>query len=77
MSRLVTAKVQGGVVVGADLTRLPDGTNVQVVVPDDEVITPEVEQELLARDAEADRGDLVSADEVLRGLRARRLSAAR
>ncbi|MBP8810740.1 MAG: hypothetical protein KBI14_29325 [Kofleriaceae bacterium] len=49
----------------------------QVVVPDDEVITPEVEQELLARDAEADRGDLVSADEVLRGLRARRLSAAR
>ncbi len=75
MSRLVTAKVRGGVLVADDFARLPDGMSVDVVVPDDEptALSPEDEAELLDRIAEADRGDtLVPAEDVVRDLRARR-----
>ena len=80
MSRLVTAKVHGGVLVGEDFARLPDGTTVEVVVPDDEPVSlsAEVKAELVDRLAEADRGDaFVSAAEVLRKLAARRAAPVR
>ena len=74
MSRLVTAKVRGGVLVADDFACLPEGLSVAVVVPDDEpaTITSEDEAELVDRLAEADRGDtFVSSDEVLRDFAAR------
>lgn len=80
MSRLVTAKVRSGVVVADDFARLPEGLSVQVVVPDDEPaqISDADEDELLDRMAEAERGDtLITADEVMRDLAARRAARAR
>lgn len=80
MSRVITAKVRGGVLVADDFARLPDGMSIEVVVPDDEpaTLTPEDEEELADRVAEADRGDtLISAEDVLRELRARAGAARR
>lgn len=78
MSRLISAKVRGGVIVAQDLAGLPEGLTVDVVVPDDEpvVLATADEDELIDRLTEADRGDaFVPAEEVLRDLRARRASA--
>ncbi len=80
MSRLVSAKVHGGVIVADDFARLADGTIVDVVVPDDEpaVLSVEDEDELVDRIAEADGGDaFVTADEVLRDLADRRRAPTR
>lgn len=77
MSRLICAKVLGGVIVADDFARLPDGLSVDVVLPDDEPtdLSPDDEAELVDRIAEADRGDtFVPSDEVMRDLRARRAS---
>jgi hypothetical protein len=77
MNRMVTAKVQGGGVVAADRARLPESTDMQVIAPDDEALTPEVAAALSLRVAEAEGGAFVSAEEVLDGLRGRRRSPVR
>ena len=65
--KIVTGRVVGGKVVleGASFA---EGTFVTVLAKDDEAgfdLTPEQEAELLLSIAEADRGETVSADEVL------------
>jgi hypothetical protein len=62
--------VDGKVVVEGD--RLPDGTVVTIIARDaDETfeIPPELEADLLESIAQADRGETISADEVIERLR--------
>ena len=52
-----------------------EGTMVTVLAPDDEEtveLSPEEEEELLEAIAEADAGDFISGEQVLRELRGRR-----
>lgn len=75
MTRVFTARVHNGTVAGAELAGLPDGATVTVVISDQEPaeLTEDEETELVSRIAEADRGEaLVSGQDVLRGLDARR-----
>lgn len=72
--RIATGKVVGGKVV-VDGAPLEEGTSVTVLARDDEggfTLTPEEEAELLLSIAEADRGETVSAEEVLEKLASRR-----
>jgi hypothetical protein len=65
--KVATGKVVGGKVV-LDGVSLEEGTSVTVLAKDDEVgfaLTPEQEENLLLSIAEADRGETVSAEEVL------------
>jgi hypothetical protein len=66
--KVATGKVVGGKVVVEGVT-LEEGTSVTVLAKDDEggfTLTPEEEEaELLLSIAEADRGETVSAEEVL------------
>ena len=65
--KMVTGKVVGGKVVLEGVS-LEEGSSVTVLARDDEDgidLTPEQEAELLLAIAEADRGDTVSAEEVL------------
>jgi glucokinase len=65
--KIATGKVLGGKVVLEGVT-LEEGTSVTVLARDEEGsidLTPEQEAELLLASAEADRGELVSAEEVL------------
>lgn len=62
--------VDGKVVVEGD--RLPDGTVVTIIARDAEEtfeVPPELEAELLESIAQADRGETISADEVIARLR--------
>lgn len=62
--------VDGKVVVEGD--PLPDGTVVTVIARDAEEtfeVPPELEAELLESIAQADRGETISADEVIERLR--------
>jgi hypothetical protein len=62
--------VDGKVVVEGD--PLPDGTVVTIIARDAEEtfeVPPEVEAELLESIAQADRGETISADEVIERLR--------
>jgi hypothetical protein len=62
--------VDGKVVVEGD--RLPDGTVVTIIARDAEEtfeLPPELEAELLESIAQADRGETISADEVITRLR--------
>lgn len=71
MKLAVGTVVNGRVVVeGAPL---PEGSVVTVLARDEQTfeVPVELEDELLASMAEADRGETVSADEVLRRLRSR------
>ena len=64
---MATGKVVGGKVVLEGVS-LEEGTSVTVLARDDEgsfELTPEQEEELLLSIAEADRGETVSAEEVL------------
>jgi hypothetical protein len=63
--------VNGQVVVDGD--PLPEGAVVTILARDEQSfeVPPELEAELLASLAEADRGDTVPAEEVLRRLRSR------
>ncbi|MCG3189757.1 MAG: hypothetical protein LKCHEGNO_02255 [Burkholderiaceae bacterium] len=63
--------VDGKVVVSGD--PLPEGTVVTVLSrePGEFTVPPELESELLASLAEADRGETISADELLGRLRRR------
>ena len=65
--KIATGKVVGGKVVVEGVT-LEEGASVTVLAKDDEggfTLTPEEEAELLLSIAEADRGETVSAEEVL------------
>jgi phosphoribosyl-ATP pyrophosphohydrolase len=65
--KVATGKVVGGKVI-LDGVSLEEGAVVTVLATDDEgrfQLTPEQEQELLHSIAEADRGETVSAEEVL------------
>jgi hypothetical protein len=62
--------VAGKVVVEGDA--LPEGASVTVLAPEDDEtfeLGPEEEAALRAAMAEGDRGEVIGADEVLRGLR--------
>ena len=65
--KMATGKVVGGKVVLEGVS-LEEGTSVTVLAKDEEAgfdLTPEQEAELLQSIAEADRGETVSAEEVL------------
>ena len=72
--KIATGKVVDGKVV-LEGVALEEGASVTVLARDDESgldLTPEQEAELLLSIAEADRGETVSADEVLAKLARRR-----
>ncbi len=72
--KMAIGKVVGGKVVVEGIS-LQEGASVTVLSRDDEVgfdLTPEQERELLLSIAEADRGETVSAEEVLTKLAHRR-----
>jgi len=71
MKLAVGTVVNGQVVVDGD--PLPEGAVVTILARDEQTfeVPPELEEELLASLAEADRGDTVPAEEVLRRLRSR------
>jgi hypothetical protein len=72
--KMATGKVVDGKVVLEGVS-LEEGTAVTVLAKDDEGgfdLTPEQEAELLLSIAEADRGETVSAEEVLAKLARRR-----
>jgi phosphoribosyl-ATP pyrophosphohydrolase len=65
--KVATGKVVGGKVVLEGVS-LEEGASVTVLAKDDEdsfALTPEQEADLLLSIAEADRGETVSAEEVL------------
>ena len=65
--KVATGKVLGGKVM-LDGATFEEGTSVTVLARDEEegvTLTPEQEAELLLAIAEADRGETVSAEEVL------------
>ena len=69
--RVVTGRVENGKVVSLSGT-LPEGTVVTIVAPeasDTFELSPEQEVALQRSIAEADRGDVLSADQVLAELR--------
>jgi hypothetical protein len=70
LMKIATGKVVGGKVV-IDGAPLEEGMSVTVLARDDEngfTLSPEEEAELLLSIAEADRGDSISAEEVLQKL---------
>ncbi len=72
--KIATGRVVGGKVVVEDV-KLQEGASVTVLTRDDEGgfdLTREEEAELLLSIAEADRGETVSAEEVLAKLARRR-----
>ena len=72
--KMASGKVVGGKVV-LEGVALEEGTSVTVLAKDDDGgydLTPEQEAPLLLSIAEADRGETVSADEVLAKLARRR-----
>ena len=72
--KVATGKVVGGKVVVEGVS-LEEGTSVTVLANDDDGgfgLTHEQEQELLLSIAEADRGEMVSVEEVLAKLARRR-----
>jgi len=72
--KVATGKVVGGKIV-LDGVSLNEGTSVTVLATDDESnfeLTPDQERELILSIAEADRGETVSAEEVLAKLARRR-----
>jgi hypothetical protein len=72
--KIATGKVVGGKVV-IDGAPLEEGTSVTVLARDEEkgfTLTPEEEAELLLSIAEADRGETIPAEEVLKRLARRR-----
>jgi len=72
--KIATGKVVGGKVV-LEGAAFEEGTSVTVLARDEKgdiTVTPEEEAELLLAIAEADRGEMVSAEEVLAKLARRR-----
>jgi len=75
MARMFTATVHGGAIADKQLSSLPDGAKVTVLIVEDDQaeLDESTERELEARIVEADRGDsFVEASEVFRRLDSRR-----
>jgi hypothetical protein len=69
--QVFTALVRGGVIVPDEGVELPEGSLVTVIAGEPEAsleLTAEEEDELARSIAEADRGDVISAAELLRRL---------
>jgi hypothetical protein len=69
--QVFSARVRGGAIVLEEGITLPEGATVTVIADGDTEpfeTTPEEERELLESIAEADRGDVISAAELLRRL---------
>ncbi len=69
--QVFTALVKGGAIVPDEAIELPEGSRVTVIADEREApveLTAEQEAELAESIAEADRGDVISAAEVLRRL---------
>ena len=69
--QVFTALVRGGAIVLDEGVELPEGSRVTVIADEREApveLTAEQEAELADSIAEADRGDVISAAEVLRRL---------
>ena len=69
--QVFTARVQGGAIVPEDGVELAEGTRVTVIAGDAQAVfelTAAQEAELAESIAEADRGDVISAAELLRRL---------
>jgi hypothetical protein len=69
--QLFTALVKDGAIVPDEGVALPEGSRVTVIADERETpleLTPEQEAELSESIAEADRGDVISAAELLRRL---------
>lgn len=72
--KVATGRVIGGKVI-VEGAALAEGTSVTVLVRENDEtfeVTPDQEGELLRALSEADRGDLISSDQLLRNLRSRR-----
>jgi hypothetical protein len=70
--QIFSARVRGGAIVPEDGVTLPEGTQVTVIADDEGgtvEVSPNEERELLAAIAEAERGETVSAADVLERLR--------
>ncbi len=69
--KVFSAKIRGGAVVTDEVVDLPDGATVTIVADDEEGfdVTPEQEAELVDAMEEADRGDFMSAADLLARLR--------
>ena len=70
--QVFSARVRGGAIVPEDGVTLPEGTTVTVIADLETGVfetTPEEERELLESIAEADRGDVITAAELLERLR--------
>jgi hypothetical protein len=69
--QIFTARVRGGAIAADEGVDLPEGSRVTVIVDEGGLpveLTPAQEAELASSVAEADRGDVVSAAEVIRRL---------
>ena len=69
--RVFTARVQGGTIVLDEGIELTEGTRVTVIAGETDApfeLSAADEAELAESIAEADRGDVISADELLRRL---------
>jgi hypothetical protein len=70
--QMFSGRVRNGAIVPEDGVTLPEGTRVTVIADDDQKpfeVTPEEERELLAAIDEAERGETVSAADLLERLR--------
>ena len=70
--QVFSARVRGGTIVPEDGVTLPEGTTVTVIADLEAGVfetTPEEEREFLESIAEADRGDVITAAELLERLR--------
>ena len=69
--QVFTALVKGGVIVPDEGVELPEGSRVTVIADEAEAsfeVSADEEEKLAESIAEADRGDVISAAEVLRRL---------
>ena len=71
LMQVFSARVKGGAIVVDDDVQLPEGTRVTVVAggPEDEIeLSASEEEELLESIREAERGEVVTAEDLLRRL---------
>jgi len=69
--QVFTARIKGGVIVPDEHVELPEASRVTVMANEREAffeLTPAEEAELSAAIAEADRGNVISAEELFRRL---------
>ena len=70
--QVFSARVRGGTIVPEDGVTLPEGTTVTVIADQEAGVfetTPEEEHQLLESIRQADRGDTITAAELLERLR--------